>query len=79
MMTLLALLASTAQPIPHGGYDGYWNSTGSRKVILELFGDLICPDTKASWPTSAAQARTRLTVSPVLYHPVSQFVLTRWQ
>ena len=56
-MALLALvLAASSVPIPKGGYDGYWirPEKGTPTVYLELFGDLVCPDTKASWPTMKA-------------------------
>ena len=54
------LVATVAVPIPVGGYDGYWLRSGNTSEVsvhLEIFGDLICPDTRASWPTMRAVMR----------------------
>jgi hypothetical protein len=52
---LLVYVATVAAdpPIPRGGYDGYWlGSAKPTAAHLEMFGDLICPDTKKAFPTS---------------------------
>ena len=55
MILALALPVVLSQPIPRGGWDGFWQGKGSSNVVhLEMFGDLICPDTKAAHPTMKA-------------------------
>lgn len=46
----LAAVASAQYPIPPR-YDGYAKGDPSAPIFLEGFLDLMCPDSKASWPT----------------------------
>jgi protein-disulfide isomerase len=54
VMNAPSFAAILSQPIPRG-WDGFWLGKGGANVVhLEMFGDLVCPDTKLAHPMMKA-------------------------